>query len=103
MVCHLLPSFVYQPSLTAISIVILEDSKRSPVSRSIAQAIQLKSFTFIDLVIFLGLRSSQTVSEYSISFSPKSSISKRKAEKRPLLLIPAIMNCEDQEGRPFTR
>ena len=103
MVCHLLPSLVYQPSLTAISIVIFEDSKRSPVSRSIAQATQLKSFIFTVFVIFLGFRFSQTVSVYSTSFSPNSFKSKRNAEKRPLLLIPAMMNCDDQEGRPFTK
>ncbi|MNL53247.1 hypothetical protein D3C87_1764790 [compost metagenome] len=42
-VCHLLPDFVYQPSLTAISMVTLGDSRRSPVSFSMAQATQTLS------------------------------------------------------------
>ena len=81
---------------------------RSPVAFSMAQATHfiLRRRAFLDTSLrklrpFCGF-CSHTFSDHSKFFSPRSSISNRKGLNLPQALMAAVMNCEDQPGRPST-
>src|SRR3954471_11763047 len=104
MVCHLLPFFCSQPSATAISMLTIGDSSRSPVDSSMAHAMQVRGATltvfftscFVSLppVAFF----THFVSVYSTSTGEPTGLrSKRSGEYRPHELMAAIMNWEGQE------
>src|SRR5690606_184033 len=103
MVCHLLPFFEYQPSFTAISMETAGDSRRSPVSFSMAQATHTLLCTRTLFLMVSRWRrplapSFHSKVVYSMSASPRSLISKRSGENRPHPLIAAMIHCDDQDG-----
>src|ERR1700744_3931732 len=102
MVFHFEPFFVYQPSITDKPIDIGLDSNRSPVPFSITQAIHWTSS--ISTGVFTSRRldfpwpsfchSKPTCSTTRL---PSGFISNRSGEKRPQLLIWAMIQGDDHE------
>lgn len=90
-VCHLLPFLPYQPSLTAISILTAGDVMRSPVSRSIAQAMRRQVLDGGLVLGGLALAIHPLGHLVATSFSPRFFSSKRSGEKRPQPLIAAMI------------